>query len=338
MIRYLLRRVGQACLVVAGVVALTFVVVRLLPGDPASAYAGARATRAELAHARQQLGLDQPLPVQLATYVTGLIRGDWGTSLRTRQPVFNDLLVAFPASVELVFAALTIAVVLGVPAGMLAARYLGKPLDGGIRITSMFVTSFPVFLLAIVVQTTFATKLGWFPVAGEYDTVLQTTSPLIHITNLTVLDAAITGNGPILLSAMEHLALPVLVVAAYPLGVVTQMTRAAVSDEASLEHGRLERALGFTRTATLWRFSLRPALNPMLTVLALVFAYSLVNTFLVESVFNWPGLGRYTADSLRSLDTAAVAGVTLVVALTYVTANLLVDVLQTVIDPRVKLQ
>jgi len=189
----------------------------------------------------------------------------------------------------------------------------------------------------LIVQNTFATKLGWFPVAGEYDSKLDSTSPLHLYTNITIVDAFITGNWPIFLSTLHHLILPALVVAAYPIGVVTQMTRAAVSEEASLDHARLERALGFTSGQVLRRFSFRPSLNPILTLLALVFAYSLVNAFLVESIFNWPGLGNYAVASIRSLDTAAVAGVTLIVALAYVIANLAVDVAQTFIDPRVRL-
>ncbi|GAB3907193.1 hypothetical protein GCM10027612_79840 [Microbispora bryophytorum subsp. camponoti] len=150
------------------------------------------------------------------------------------------------------------------------------------------------------------------------------------------MDALITGNWPILTSTLAHLVLPALVIAAYPAGVVAQMTRAALIDESARDHARLERALGFGETAVLTRFALRPALNPVLSLIALVFAYSIVNGFLVEAVFNWPGLGRYAADSIRSLDTPAIAGVTLLVAVLYVVANLAVDLLQGVVDPRVR--
>jgi len=335
--RYLVRRLAQAALVVVGVVILTFIVVRLLPGDPAAAYAGPRASPEDLARARELLGLDKPVIAQLGMYISGLVQGDWGTSLHTRLPVTHDLSIAFPASLELVSTALIFAVLIGIPLGLLAARFFGSPVDGVVRLGSMFAAAFPVFLLALIVQNTFATKLGWFPVAGEYDSKLDSTSPLHLYTNITIVDAFITGNWPIFLSTLHHLILPALVVAAYPIGVVTQMTRAAVSEEASLDHARLERALGFTSGQVLRRFSFRPSLNPILTLLALVFAYSLVNAFLVESIFNWPGLGNYAVASIRSLDTAAVAGVTLIVALAYVIANLAVDVAQTFIDPRVRL-
>ncbi|GGO25610.1 peptide ABC transporter permease [Microbispora rosea subsp. aerata] len=336
MLRYLIRRLGQAVLVVAGVIVLTFAVMRLVPGDPAVAYAGPKATAAELAEARRRFGLDDPLPVQLWNYLSDLLRGDWGTSLHTRQPVRDDLFQAFPASLELVGAALIIALAVGVPLGVAAARYKGRLPDLSVRLSSMLAVSVPVFWLALALQTVFASGLGWFPVAGEYDTSLDRTSPLHLYTNITAVDALITGNWPILTSTLWHLVLPALVIAAYPAGVVAQMTRAALIEEASRDHARLERALGFGETAVLTRFALRPALNPVLSLIALVFAYSIVNGFLVEAVFNWPGLGRYAADSIRSLDTPAIAGVTLLVAVLYVVANLAVDLLQGVVDPRVR--
>lgn len=336
MSRYLIRRLGQAALVVAGVVTLTFVIMRLVPGDPAVAYAGPRASPAELAAARQRFGLDDPLPVQLWNYVRDLIAGDWGTSLHTKQPVRDDLFLAFPASFELVAAALIIAVAAGIPLGVAAARYRGRLPDLSIRLSSMLAVSVPVFWMALALQTIFASGLGWFPIAGEYDTSLDQTSPLRVYTNITAVDALFTGNWPILASTLHHLVLPALVLAAYPAGVIAQMTRAALIEESARDHARMERALGFGETAVLTRFALRPALNPVLSLIALVFAYSIVNGFLVEAVFNWPGLGRYAADSIRSLDTPAIAGVTLLVAVLYVVANLAVDLLQGVVDPRVR--
>ncbi|ADG89645.1 peptide ABC transporter permease [Thermobispora bispora] len=338
MVRYLTRRLGQAALVVAGVVVLTFIVTRLVPGDPAVAYAGPKATAEQLARVRAQFGLDDPLPVQLWNYARDLVTGDWGVSLHTKRPVLEDLMQAFPASLELVGAALIIAVVTGIPLGVLAARYRGRLPDLSIRLSSMLAVSVPVFWLALALQTLFASKLGWFPVAGEYDQNLDQTSPLREWTTITIVDALITGNWPIFTSTLWHLVLPATVMAAYPAGVVAQLTRATLIEESARDHARLERALGFGETAVLTRFSLRPALNPVLTLLALVFAYSLVNGFLVEAVFNWPGLGRYAADSIRALDTPAIAGVTLLVATLYVLVNLAVDLLQAVIDPRVRVR
>ena len=338
MVVYLLRRLAQAAFVVAGVVVLTFVVMRLVPGDPAVTYAGPRASPEELARTRAELGLDSPLLIQLWDYLTSLVRGDWGISLHTRQEVVGDISTAFPASLELVGAGILIAVVAGIPLGALAARYKSGPADGSIRITSMLGVSVPVFLLALFAQNLFATQLGWLPVAGEYDPGLDRSSPLSLYTNITAVDALLTGNWPILGSTLAHLVLPALAIAAYPTGVVAQMTRAALIEESTQNHARLERALGFTRWQVLTRFSLRPALSPVLALLALVFAFSLVNAFLVEAIFNWPGLGRYAADAIRSSDAPAIAGVTIAIAFTYVLLNLLVDIAQAAIDPRVRIR
>lgn len=337
MIRYLARRVGQAVVVVLGVVVLTFLVQRVVPGDPAVAWAGPKASAEQLAQVRAELGLDRSLPVQLWRYLTGLLTGDLGVSVHTRQSVATDLGKAFPASLELVGAGLLLAVLLGVPLGLLAARFRRGGTDVAVRLGSMLAVSVPVFWLALVLQQIFATKLGWFPVAGEYDTALDATSPLHVWTNITAVDALITGNWPILVSTLAHLVLPALVVAAYPTGVIAQLTRATVLEELGQDHARMARAIGFPQRSILFRFALRPALNPVVALLALVFAYAIVNTFLVESIFNWPGLGTYAVDSIRSADTPAIAGVTLLVACLYVVANLVVDLVQALIDPRVRL-
>ncbi|HEY0187851.1 MAG TPA: ABC transporter permease [Cellulomonas sp.] len=335
--RHLVRRLTQAAVVVLGVVVVSFLVARAVPGDAAVSATGARASASELAAARERLGLDQPLPVQLFRYLGDLLHGDLGTSLHTRQSVASDLGSALPASLELVGAAMLLAVLLGVPIGVLAARWRPGPVDVGVRVTSVLAVSVPVFLLALVLQLVFATRLGWFPTAGEYDRALDGTSPLQVWTDITALDALITGNWPMLASTLHHLTLPALALAAYPTGVIAQMTRAALVEEAAQDHARMERALGFGRLAVLVRFSMRAAAAPVLQLVALVFAYALVNSFLVESVFNWPGLGSYTTSAIESLDTPAIAGVTLVVALVYVLLNLAVDLLQTALDPRVRL-
>ena len=337
MLRYLLRRLGQAVAVVAGVIGLTFLIQRVVPGDPAVAAAGPRASAEQLAQVRHDLGIDQPLLVQLWRYVQGLAHGDLGVSLHTHQGVRHDLATAFPASLELVAVALLAATAIGIPAGVIAARYRRGPIDIVIRLKSMLAVSVPTFWFALLLQEVFATKLGWFPVAGEYTSSLDQTSPLRVYTNMTLVDALVTGNWPILTSVLSHVVLPAIVVAAYPAGVIAQLTRAALIEEITQDHTRMERSLGFSERALLVRFSLRPAMNPVLAVLALIFAYSIVNMFLVESVFNWPGLGSYAVDSIRSSDTPAIAGVTLLVAGTYVVVNLVVDLLQSVVDPRVRL-
>lgn len=338
MARFIGYRVAQSLLVIAGVVLLTFVIVRLVPGDPAVAYAGSRATAEQLAAVRDKLGLDASLFTQMTRYLADLFRGDLGISIHTRQPVVSDLMQFIPASLELVIFAMLIAVPVGLTVGQFAARHRGKTADVLMRIASVLAVSFPSFWLGLLLQTTFASNLGWFPIAGEYTSSLNQSSPLSVWTNITIVDAAISGNWPIFLSTAHHLVLPGLVLAAYPAGAIAQLTRAGLTDELSQDYVRTARSLGFSSREVVSKFALRPVMSPVLTLIALIFAYSLVNAFIVESIFNWPGIGRYTTASIQSLDTPAIAGVTLIVATVYVLINLIVDIAQAFIDPRVRVQ
>jgi peptide/nickel transport system permease protein len=330
--RFLARRAALGLLVVAGVVLLTFVIARVVPGDPASSWIGPHAGPAQLRAARHTLGLDQPLPVQIWRYVRGVFTGDWGVSIHTHQPVLSDLGTRAPASLELL-----LALAVGIPVGLAAARWRGRAPDALIRLGAVFGVSMPSFWFALILQLVFFQRLHWLPVSGEYDPSLDQTHPLSVHTHMPVLDALVGGNWTVLGSALSHLILPGIVVAAYPGGVIARMVRASVLDVLGEDHVRAARAVGFPERTILGRFALKPALNPIVSVTALVFAYSLANTFLVEAIFDWPGLGSYAADAIQSLDTPAVIGVTLFIALVYVGANLLVDVIQAVVDPRIRL-
>ena len=202
----------------------------------------------------------------------------------------------------------------------------------------MIGVSMPVFWAALILQLVFAQRLGWLPAAGQYDPNLYYTSPLTSYVQMPAVDALITGNLPVLESSISHLILPAVVVALYPAGLLARMVRASVLDTLGESHIRMTRSLGFGDRAIFGRWALRPAMNPVVQVTALVFAYSLANTFLVEAVFDWPGLGSYAANSLQALDTPAIVGVTLIVAIVYVVLNLLVDIVQAAIDPRIRLR
>jgi peptide/nickel transport system permease protein len=336
--RYVARRVALALVVVAGVVVLTFVIANVVPGDPAASWAGPHASAAQLARARQYLGLDQPLIVRIGTYFGGIVTGNWGTSIHTHRPVLSDIGTVAPATLELVIAALILAAAAGVPLGLVAARWPGRSADHAIRVGSVLGVSMPVFWLALILQLVFAQRLRLLPVAGQYDPNLVFTHPLVTRTQLPVVDALISGNGPMLASTLEHLILPALVVAAYPAGVIARMTRAQVLDTVGEAHVQMVRALGFPERSVFGAFAMKLAWNPVVAVLALVFAYSLVNTFLVESIFDWPGLGSYAAAAVSTLDTPAIVGVTLFIAVVYVAANLVVDLVQAALDPRIRLR
>jgi peptide/nickel transport system permease protein len=336
--RFLARRTALGLLVVAGVVALTFVIARVIPGDPASSWIGPHASAAQLQAARHMLGLDQPLPVQIWRYFRGVVTGNWGVSIHTHQPVLTDIATRAPASLELVGAALVLALLFGVPAGLLAARWRGNAPDGFVRVGAVFGVSMPSFWFALILQLIFFQRLHLLPVSGEYDPALDTTHPLDVHTHMPVIDSLVTGNWTVLRSSLTHLILPAIVVGAYAGGVIARMVRASVLDTLGEDHVRMVRALGFPERTVFARYALKPALNPVISVTALVFAYSLANTFLVESIFDWGGLGSYAADAIESLDTPAIVGVTLFIALAYVAANLVVDLLQAVFDPRIRLQ
>jgi peptide/nickel transport system permease protein len=334
--RFVVRRLALAALVVLGVVVLTFVVARVVPGDPAATWAGPRARPEQIERAREELGLDRPLPAQIGQYLGGITTGDWGVSLRTRRPVLEDIARRAPASIELVTVAMLLAIGVGVPLGLIAARWKGGFPDMGSRLVAIVGVSMPAFWLAIVLQLVFFQRLHILPVAGSYDPDLDYTSPLRSITNMPIVDSLITGNWAVFGSALQHVVLPAIVIAAYPVGVITRMVRASVLDTIGEDHVRMVRALGFSERSVFARFALRHAWSPVVAVLALVFAYALVNTFLVEAIFNRPGLGSYAADAIGALDTPAILGVTLFVAIVYVLGNLVVDIVQATIDPRIR--
>ena len=337
MTRYVIRRVALALVVVTGVVILTFVIAGVVPGDPAATWAGPHASAAQVARARQYLGLNEPLPVRITRYFGGILTGDWGVSVHTHNPVLSDIGTAAPATIELVIAALIIGAAAGIPLGLAAARWPGSILDHVIRVGSVLGVSMPVFWLALILQLVFAQRLRMLPVAGQYDPNLMFSHPLVTRTQMPIVDSLISGNWPMLGSTLSHLILPALVVATYPAGVVARITRAQLLDTLGETHVQMVRSLGFPERTVVGTFAMKLAWNPVAAILALVFAYSLVNTFLVESIFDWPGLGSYAAASVATLDTPAIAGITLFVAIVYVALNLVVDLVQAALDPRIRL-
>ena len=334
--RFLVRRLPQTLFVALGVGLVAFIITRQLPGDAAATWAGPRATREQLEIVRQQLGLDRPLPEQVVGYLVDLVRGDWGTSIHTRQPVLSDVMTRLVASLELVVAAILIAIVVGIPLGVVAARWQGRAPDWFSGCFSAILVSLPIFWFGLLLQLVFATQLDWLPVAGRYDRAFRDVVASSSITGLVSVDAVLTLNGPLFLSSLSHLLLPALVVAAYPIGLIARLTRAGLLETLGEEHVRMARAIGFPERTIIWRFALRPSMGPVMAALALVFGYSLGNTFLVENLFDWPGLGSYVADSITTLDAPAIAGATVVVALAYLAANLVVDLLRPVLDPRLR--
>ncbi len=313
---FVARRIALAIVVVLGVIVVTFVVVHVVPGDPAATWAGPHASASQIAGARKYLGLDRPLAVQLVSYLGGIASGNWSISIHTHRSVLSDLMTVAPASLELVITALVLAMVAGIPIGLFSARRPGRPADQLIRAGSIVGISMPIFWMALILQLVFSQRLKLLPAAGEFSPGLLFTHPLVKRTGFPVIDSLLGGNLPML----------------------GRMVRAQVLDTIGDTHILNARALGFGERQIFSRFAMKLAWTPVAAAIALVFGYSLVNTFLVESIFDWPGLGSYAAASIATLDTPAILGVTLFVAVAYVGANLVVDVVQAAIAPRIRLR
>ncbi len=336
MLHFFVRRVLLGVLVLIGLSVLTFIITRVAPGDPAALWVGPRASVAQIERATVTLGLNRPLPVQYAIYMDDLAHGNLGLSIETHRPVSSEIASYLPASLELVVSGIVIAILLGLPLGVLAAMRPGGVFDAVARLLAVLSVSVPTFWLAFLLQIVFFKDLGLLPLAGRVSNLVIALDPITRITGFMTVDSLLQGNWVAFFSALRHLVLPAVTIAAYPFGLIVRMVRASLLDVIALDHVRLLRALGQKRYTIAFRYALKNALPPTLTVIALTFAYSLTGTFLVESVFNWPGLGNYTAQAVITNNYPAVMGVTIVIGVIYVVLNLVVDLVIAGIDPRVR--
>jgi ABC-type dipeptide/oligopeptide/nickel transport system permease component len=337
-LEFILRRLITSFFVLIGVSIITFALARVVPSDAAALYIGPKARPEEIEKVRIKLGLDKPLPVQYFIYMSELFQGDLGTSIGTKRPVTQELTGRLPATLELLFAGMLLAVLFGVPLGVLSARSQGRPPDIFVRTLSIVGVSMPAFFLGLILQILFFRNLHLLPLAGRIDADMRFTSPVKLITNFIILDSLMTSNWIALKDAMYHLVLPALTLAAYPMGLVARMTRAAMLEVLGQDYIRTARAYGIKERIIVYLYALKNAISPTLTVIGLTFAYALTGTFFVEIIFNWPGLGLFTVRSLLNLDYPAVMGITLFGAAGYVIINLIVDLLQAWIDPRISLK
>jgi ABC-type dipeptide/oligopeptide/nickel transport system permease component len=336
-LEYILRRLFFSILVLLGMTIVTFTLTRVIPSDPAALYLGPRARPEQLAQARLDLGLNAPLPVQYSIYIQELLKGNLGESLATKRPVREEILSRLPATLELLIAALVIALLVGLPVGVLSAQLHGKAADIAVRSFSIIGVSMPQFWLGLILQLVFGLGLGLLPLAGRADTTLRFESPISEITGFYLIDSLITGNWIALKDSFLHIILPAVTLAAYPIGLIARMTRASMLEVLGQNYIRTAKAYGINQSFIIYVYALKNALIPTLTVIGLTFAYALTGAFYIEVIFNWPGLGLFTARSFLNLDFPAVMGITLFGALGYILINLVVDLLQALIDPRVSL-
>ncbi|HET8780453.1 MAG TPA: ABC transporter permease [Agromyces sp.] len=337
MLRFLASRLGTAVLVLFVLTLVVFVLSRVIPGDPAVVYAGPKAPPEELARIREKLGFDQPLFLQYFTYLGGLVTGDWGNSLATKRPVLDELATRLPATLELLFAALLIAVVFGIVLGVIAAKRPGKALDGVIRFLAIGGVSMPAFWLGLLLQVLFVGRLGWLPATGQFSTEVEYVSPIAHVTGFPLFDSFITGNWVAYSDGLAHLILPAVTLAAYPLGLIARMTRASMLEVLGQDYVFTASAYGLRDGLIRWKLALKNALPPTMTIIGLAAAYTLTGTFFVEVVFNWPGIGQFAVGAMLAVDYPAIMAITLLGAAGYLIANLVVDLIQARLDPRVRL-
>lgn len=333
MAQFVVRRLVFAVFVLWGVTVVTFFLARVAPGDPARLIAGPHAGREALANIRTLYGLDQPLVVQYVRYLGGLVQGDLGTSFLTRRPVAVDLAAFLPATLELSAFALLLGAAAGLGLGVLAAVRRGGALDAVTRFAAIAGLSVPAFWVAMLLQLVVYSRLGLLPFGGRLD-VGMTAPP--QVTGFMTIDSVLAGQATTFVASIRHLILPVVTLALAEVGLMARVVRTSMLEIMGEDYIRTAHAKGLSRPRVIGKHALRNALLPAVTVLGLEAALLAGGVFLVETIFAWPGVGRYAYDAIRASDYNAIMGVTVVVAIAYVAINLVVDVAYVYLDPRIR--
>jgi len=332
---FTVRRLLLLIPVLVGITLVAFVVSHAVPADPVISNLGQRAQDdpSIVGRYRHQWGLDQPLPVQYGIYVRNLLHGDLGVSITSRRPVTTDLRQYFPATLELSTAATLFSLIIGIPLGVLAAVRRNRPADHISRVISLIGISTPVFWLGLLALILFYYHLGWFPGSGQIDVGIQTPHT---ITGMLVVDSLIEGDWQALGNSLWHLVLPAVVLGSYTLGIVTRMTRGSMLEVLTQDYIRTARAKGLRAGTVVFRHGLRNAIMPTLTLVGLAYGSLLSGAVLTETIFSWPGIGRYATTTAGTLDFPAIMGVALLTAFLFVILNLIVDVLYGVLNPQIR--
>jgi ABC-type dipeptide/oligopeptide/nickel transport system permease component len=331
--RIIVGRLWTAAPSIIGVIIVTFLLTRALPGDPAAYFAGPSATPATIEEIRRQLGLDQSWPVQFFIYVKELAHGDLGISLSTGQPVLSEIMTRLPASAELTLFGMIISVLIAVPLGVVAAMRPGSWIDHGCRIISTAGVSLPTFFTGLLLIYIFYLRLGWAPPPlGRLDVFY---SPPPTYTGFYLVDSLIAGNIPVFWASLRQILLPGLTLAFFSLAPLARITRASMLSTLSSDFVRTARANGLSRWQMVGVYAFRNALLPVVTTLGMVFSFLLGANVLVEKVFSWPGIGSYAIDALVASDYAPVQGFVLTMACLYIGLNLIIDMAYGLLDPRI---
>ena len=328
------RWLATVALTYLGLLAVTFFIGRVIPVDPALAIVGERAPEHVVQRVREELGLNEPLPVQFAMYVGKALKGDFGTSVLTSQPVWQDILKTFPATFELATCGILIGAGLGIPLGVWAAVRQGGWADHLVRVVGLMGYSVPVFWLGLMALVLFYAKLDWVGGPGRIDVAYEYS--VTRVTGVLLVDAALAGEWEAWRNAFSHLVLPASLLGYFSLAYISRMTRSFMLNELAQEYVVAARAKGLSEARIVWRHALRNAAVPLTTVVALSYAGLLEGSVLTETVFSWPGLGLYITNSLQNADMNAVLGGTIVVGTIFIGLNLLSDLLYRSLDPRTR--
>ncbi len=332
MLRFTVRRLLLLVPILIGLSILVFVWVRALPGSPAEALLGERADEQDIAQIREQLGLDDPLPVQYWRFLQTVAQGDL-VSIASRRPIFTEIKERFPATVELTVAAGLFALVFGIPLGFFAAKRYGGIFDNASLVLSLIGVSIPIFFLGIILKWVFSVKLGWLPSIGRQDVFIEAEHP----TNFYVLDGLITGNWAAAWDAIKHLILPAIALGSIPLALISRITRASVLDVQNEDYVRTARAKGLSSRVVDSRHVFRNAMLPVSTVVGLQVGLLLSGAILTETVFAFPGIGTWIYESIQNRDYPVLQGGILFVAVIVVFVNLIVDLSYGLLNPRIRL-
>jgi dipeptide transport system permease protein len=333
MLRFLVTRVALIIPTFIGVTLLAFAMIRLVPGDPIQLLAGERGISAERhEQLKVQYGLDRPLLVQYGIYIGNVLQGDLGRSISTREPVLNEFLSLFPATIELSFCAMLFAIVLGLPAGILAALNRGRAPDHVVMGASLTGYSMPIFWWGLLLILFFSVYLRWTPVSGRIGIQYFFDS----VTGFMLIDSLLSGQEGAFKSALRHLILPSIVLGTIPLAVIARMTRSSMLEVLSEDYIRTARAKGLPPLRIISLHALRNALIPVITVIGLQVGALLAGAILTETIFSWPGVGKWLVESIRRRDYPILQGGVLLVATVIILVNLTVDLLYGLINPRIR--
>lgn len=338
MLKYILKRLGLLIPTLLGVATIVFFMVALSPGDPARVMLGERANAEQLQQLREDLGLDKSLGEQYWLYLQRMVRLDFGESIKTGRPVMSEIRALYPATLELAFWAMVFAAVVGILMGVASAIKKNTWIDYTAMVGALVGVSMPVFWLALVLIMIFSVGLGWFPTGGRIDVRFFFES----ITGVYLLDTFIymvrDGNTEYFLDALRHLVLPAVALGTIPLAIIARVTRSSMLEVLKQDYIKTARAAGISERRVIFRYALKNALLPIITVVGIQFGLLLSGAILTETIFAWPGIGRWLYTAIQARDYPAVQGGVIVISTTFVLINLVVDILYSLVNPRIRLQ